>query len=87
MKLIVEGMTCGHCVRTVTYALQALDANASVSVDLPGKTVLVRGDIRAAEATEALAAQGYDVIAATDEAVAAAPAESGSQCCGSCKAA
>ncbi|MBB3274238.1 MULTISPECIES: heavy-metal-associated domain-containing protein [unclassified Pseudoxanthomonas] len=86
MKLIVEGMTCGHCVRTVTYALQALDANASVSVDLPGKTVLVRGDIRAAEATQALAAQGYDVIA-TDEAVAAAPAESGSQCCGSCKAA
>ncbi|WP_203323027.1 heavy-metal-associated domain-containing protein [Pseudoxanthomonas beigongshangi] len=86
MKLIVEGMTCGHCVRTVTYALQALDANASVSVDLPGKTVLVRGDIRAAEATQALAAQGYDVVA-TDEAVAAAPAESGSQCCGSCKAA
>jgi copper chaperone len=86
MKLIVEGMTCGHCVRTVTYALQALDANASVSVDLPGKTVLVRGDIRAPEATQALAAQGYDVIA-TDEAVAAAPAESGSQCCGSCKAA
>lgn len=86
MKLIVEGMTCGHCVRTVTYALQALDANASVSVDLPGKTVLVRGDIRAAEATQALAAQGYDVIA-TDEAVAAAPAESGSQCCGSCKVA
>lgn len=86
MKLIVEGMTCGHCVRTVTYALQALDANASVSVDLPGKTVLVRGDIHAAEATQALAAQGYDVIA-TDEAVATAPAESGSQCCGSCKAA
>lgn len=86
MKLTVEGMTCGHCVRTVTYALQALDANASVSVDLPGKTVLVRGDIRAAEATQALAAQGYDVIA-TDETVAAAPAESGSQCCGSCKAA
>lgn len=86
MKLIVEGMTCGHCVRTVTYALQALDANASVSVDLPGKTVLVRGDIRAAEATQALAAQGYDVIA-TDETVAATPAESGSQCCGSCKAA
>jgi len=86
MKLIVEGMTCGHCVRTITHALQALDANASVSVDLPGKTVMVRGDIRAADATRALAAQGYDVVA-TDEAAAAAPTESGGQCCGSCKAA
>lgn len=86
MKLIVEGMTCGHCVRTVTHALQALDANASVSVDLPGKTVLVRGDIRATDATQALAAQGYDVVA-TDEAAAAASTESGGQCCGSCKAA
>ena len=86
MKLTVEGMTCGHCVRTVTYALQALDANASVSVDLPGKTVLVQGDIRAADAIQALTAQGYDVVA-TDEAVAVVPAESAGQCCGSCKAA
>lgn len=85
MKLIVEGMTCGHCVRTITYALQALDSNALVSVDLAGKTVMVQGRIGLAEATEALAAQGYSVVG-SDASDSAGPAAA-SQCCGSCKAA
>ena len=85
MKLIVEGMTCGHCVRTITCALQALDPDALVSVDLSGKTVMVQGGIRLADATEALAAQGYAVVG-SDASESGAPANAG-QCCGSCKAA
>ncbi|WP_241485531.1 heavy-metal-associated domain-containing protein, partial [Xanthomonas euvesicatoria] len=27
-------MTCGHCVRTVTQAIQAVDPHAQVDVDL-----------------------------------------------------
>ena len=34
MNLVVEGMTCGHCVRTVTQAIQAVDPHALVDVDL-----------------------------------------------------
>jgi copper chaperone len=85
MKLIVEGMTCGHCVRTITYALQALDADASVSVDLPGKTVLVQGRIAPPDAVQALAAQGYAVVA-IDTAPVDAKSSAG-QCCGSCQVA
>ncbi len=85
MKLTVEGMTCGHCVRTITYALQALDPDALVSVDLPGKTVMVQGNVRLADATAALAAQGYAVVA-RDVPPSAAPANAGS-CCGNCRAA
>ncbi|MGN6222989.1 heavy-metal-associated domain-containing protein [Pseudoxanthomonas sp.] len=83
MKLTVEGMTCGHCVRTITYALQALDSDARVSVDLPGKTVMVQGRIRASDAATALAAQGYTVVTSD----AGDAPESAGSCCGSCKAA
>lgn len=85
MKLTVEDLTCGHCVRTVTHALQALDADAIVSVDLPGKTVLVQGRILPAEAVQALAAHGYTAVT-TDplDSTATSPASS---CCGSCQTA
>ena len=34
-------MTCGHCVRTVTQAVQQVDPQARVTVDLPAHRVLV----------------------------------------------
>ena len=37
----VQGMTCGGCARGVTNALQRVDANAVVNVDLARKTVSV----------------------------------------------
>lgn len=33
-ELHVEGMSCGDCVRSVTKSVQALDAGATVDVDL-----------------------------------------------------
>ncbi|MCP6133758.1 cation transporter, partial [Klebsiella pneumoniae] len=35
-------MTCGHCVKAVTRALQAQDAEARVEVDLAGQQVKVQ---------------------------------------------
>ncbi|MFY8048012.1 MAG: heavy-metal-associated domain-containing protein, partial [Erythrobacter sp.] len=37
----VQGMTCGGCARGVTNALQRVDANAVVNIDLARKTVSV----------------------------------------------
>src|SRR3546814_11623027 len=34
MQFSVDNMTCGHCVRAITAALQDLDAHAQVDVDL-----------------------------------------------------
>ena len=42
----VNGMTCGHCVETVTQAVNSLDGVSQVSVDLDKKQVSVDFDER-----------------------------------------
>ncbi|MBW8850274.1 MAG: heavy-metal-associated domain-containing protein [Xanthomonadales bacterium] len=64
MKFTVEGMTCGHCVRAITRAVQALDPAARVAVDLETKSVVVEADLPATRIAAAIAAEGYTVNAA-----------------------
>lgn len=40
-QLTVEGMSCGHCIASVTKAVQALDAGAKVDVELATQTVRI----------------------------------------------
>lgn len=40
----VEGMTCGHCVETVTQAVNSLEGVSRVDVDLEKKQVAVDYD-------------------------------------------
>lgn len=55
--VLVDGMTCGHCVRAVTAELTALPAVTSVDVSLvPGGTSTVTVLSEAPVATDALAA-------------------------------
>lgn len=65
MKFTVEGMHCGHCVRAITRAIHALNAEARVDVDLGAGTVVVTGDLGAEQAAAAIAAAGYAVTATT----------------------
>ena len=37
----VTGMTCGHCEKAVTRAIQQLDPQAEVKIDLPSGKVEV----------------------------------------------
>ncbi|MFN7476472.1 MAG: heavy-metal-associated domain-containing protein [Burkholderiales bacterium] len=37
----VSGMSCGHCVRAITQAIQALDPQAQVQVSLSEASVTV----------------------------------------------
>lgn len=57
----VAGMTCGHCVKAVQRAVQTLDAQAQVTVDLPTGRV----DVDSTQPREALAVaikdEGYAV--------------------------
>jgi len=55
----VETMTCGHCVRAVTEALQSVDPAAQVSVDLAAKKVTVDSSLPRVELAAALAEAGY----------------------------
>ena len=55
----VEGMTCGHCVRAVTQAVQALDPAASVKVDLGAKEVGVESRLLPEEVIRVITEEGY----------------------------
>ncbi|AYC31483.1 heavy-metal-associated domain-containing protein [Pseudomonas cavernae] len=55
----VQGMTCGHCVRAVTTALQARDPAAEVRVDLGAGEVQVDSRLAVAEVLEVIGAEGY----------------------------
>jgi len=57
----VSGMSCGHCVRAVTQALQALDQAARVEVDLAAGRVSVESVLDAAQIQAAIREQGYEV--------------------------
>lgn len=61
MILSVEGMSCGHCVRTITRAVQALDPAAQVQVDLAAGTVAAQGGFNADRLAAAITAAGYTV--------------------------
>jgi copper chaperone len=62
-ELQVEGMSCGHCVSSVTKSVQSVDSAAKVDVNLANKTVRVdsRADLNAV--TSAIADAGYPVTA------------------------
>jgi len=49
----VQDMTCGHCVSTITRAVKALDAQASVQVDLAAHRVAIEGATADAAALQA----------------------------------
>lgn len=63
LELTVGGMSCQHCVRAVTQAVQTLDPQASVSVDLPTGKVSVGSTASLEQVKAAIAAEGYDVSA------------------------
>lgn len=57
----VQGMSCGHCVRAITQALQAKDPAASVRVDLAAKEVGVESALSAEQVISLISEEGYAV--------------------------
>ncbi len=61
----VEGMTCEHCVRSVTEEVGAVEGVAGVDVDLPTGRVTVRGHAFSdAAVADAVDEAGYEVAEA-----------------------
>lgn len=60
----VKGMSCGHCVRAVTQAIQARDATAQVQVDLAGGEVRVDSRLPDETLLEAIREEGYEAAPA-----------------------
>jgi copper chaperone len=58
----VQGMTCGHCVKAVTQAVQLLDTAAAVSVELESGKVVINSDLPRERLVEAIREEGYTVV-------------------------
>jgi copper chaperone len=61
--LAVKGMSCQHCVRAVTQAVQTLDPHAVVSIDLPSGQVSVTSHVDRTAVVQAIQNEGYEVAA------------------------
>jgi copper chaperone len=63
MSLVFEvrGMSCGHCVATITSAISALDGVTGVDVDLAGGVVRVDGTPDATAVGAAIDDAGYEL--------------------------
>ena len=59
LQLNVPGISCGGCVSTITQAIKAVDANASVQGDPKTKIVLVETQSSEATIKAAIAEAGY----------------------------
>lgn len=59
IELRVLNMTCGHCVGAVTKALQSVDPQATVDVDLETKRVRIESQQPVEALTRALEEAGY----------------------------
>jgi copper chaperone len=59
IELKLPTMTCGHCVRTVTQTVQAVDAAAQVEIDLATQRVRIQSQQAQEVFTRALTKEGY----------------------------
>jgi copper chaperone len=61
LELNVQGITCGHCVRAVTEAIQARDPAAQVTVTLESGRVQAETHLDRATMAAAIEGEGYKV--------------------------
>ncbi len=57
----VTGMTCGHCERAVTQALEQVDAQVQVKIDRSQNQVQVQSSLPREVLVQAIAGEGYSV--------------------------
>lgn len=57
----VQGMTCGHCERAVTNAIQGVDAQAQIKIDRTANRVEVETGASREAVAAAIAEEGYKV--------------------------
>ena len=60
--LTVQGMTCGHCEKTVSAAITALDPTAQVQIDRSTGKVEVQTTQSREALAHAISEEGYEVL-------------------------
>lgn len=62
MKFRIEGMTCGHCVSTLSRAIQAIDPAAKVNAQLGERMLSVSTSVAIDDVQRAIEAAGYSAV-------------------------
>jgi copper chaperone len=65
LKLEVQGMSCAHCVASITEAVEPLPGVTGVAIDLEAAAVTVTGEADAAAVAAVIEDCGYDVLPAS----------------------
>lgn len=60
IRFEIPGMTCGGCARSITKAIQGIDAQATVETDIPGRHVSVETHMDSASLIGAVREAGYE---------------------------
>jgi copper chaperone len=58
----VADMTCGHCARTITSAVEAAFPGAKATADTTTQRVSVTGNVDARAVAEVIAAEDYSPV-------------------------
>ena len=64
MRFHIPDMSCGGCARSVTRAIESVDADARIAIDQDSRTVEVSSDLPPQPFEAALAVAGYPVAPA-----------------------
>ncbi len=81
----VKDMTCGHCVSTITKAVEAVDHGAKLQIDLATHLVTIdTTEADAAALSDAIKEAGYTPVAVSAgvKSVATTAPSRGGCCCG-----
>ncbi len=62
LTLKVDGMSCDHCKKTITHAIQAVDAEAGIQIDLAQGLVNVQSRAAAESIKSAIEDSGFEVV-------------------------
>lgn len=65
-ELRVDGMTCSGCVNSVTKAVQKVDQNAEVDIDMISKIVTVKSAASLDSIKSAIDGAGFSVTGTAD---------------------
>ena len=63
----VNDMTCGHCVSTITRAVQGVDPGAKIRIDLGRRVVGIDSAKPASQFLAAIRAAGYSPVVGSNE--------------------
>lgn len=59
----IPGMTCGGCARSITTAIQSLDAQATIETDVPGRRFSIDSRLDSVSLIAAIREAGYEARA------------------------